>query len=119
MKTYLIRRNDGFLHAFEIGNAFISMGTIRRILDCVDGVSSIRRRFFSEDRLTFSVHGVPWVVHEPWGDSGRYWIGPRDAKDHSFDVNPTHAAFARYQSPFRRRWMWIRNVSVNSNAMDA
>jgi hypothetical protein len=110
LKTYPIRRSDGFLHAFEVGNAFISMGAIRRVLRSVDGVSSIRRQFRSDDRLTFSVNGVPWVVHEPWGDNSRYWIGPKDSKDHSFDVDPIHEAFARYRSPLARLWMRIRNV---------
>jgi len=112
LKTYPIRRSDGFLHAFEIGNAFISMGAIRRILSSVDGVSSIRRQPRSDDRLAFNVNGVPWVVHEPWGDNSRYWIGPRDPQHHSFDVNRIHEAFAQYRSPLFRLWVRIRNVGV-------
>jgi hypothetical protein len=105
-------RGDGSLHAFEIGNAFISMGAIRRILRSVDGVIAIDRGFRSDDRLTFIFNGVPWVVHEPWGDNSRYWIGPREAKDHGFDVAPIHNAFARYRSPLAHLWMRIRNVGV-------
>jgi hypothetical protein len=112
LNTYPLRSSDGSLHAFEIGNAFISMGAIRRILRSVDGVTSIERQFRSDDRLTFRFNGVPCVVYEPWGDNSRYLIGPREAKDHGFDVAPIHDAFARYQSPLVRLWMRIRNVGV-------
>jgi hypothetical protein len=112
LKTYPIRRDDGSLHAFEIRNTFISMGAIRRILRSVDGVSSIKRQFRSDDRLTFNFNGVPWVVHEPWGDSSRYWVGPTEAKNHGFDVAPIYDAFARYRSPLVRLWMRLRNVGV-------
>jgi hypothetical protein len=112
VKTYPLRRSDGSLHAFEIGNAFISMGAIKRVLRSIDGVTSIKRRFRSDDRFTFSFNDVPWVVHEPWGDNSRYWIGPSEAKDHGFDVAPIHNAFVRYQSPLARLWMRIRNVGV-------
>jgi hypothetical protein len=99
VKTYPIKRPDGLLHAFEIGNAFISMGTIRRILSSIDGVSSLSRQFRSDDRLTFVFLGAPWIVNEPWGDSSRYWIGPADAENHSVDVGPIHNAFVSYKSP--------------------
>jgi hypothetical protein len=111
LKTYPLRRNDGSLYAFEIG-IVISMVPIKRILRSVDGVTSVKRQFRSDDRLTFSFNGVPWVVHEPWGDNSRYWIGPREGADHSFDVAPIHDAFARYRSPLVRLWMRIRNVGV-------
>jgi hypothetical protein len=112
LKTYPLRRDDGSVHAFEIGNAFISMGAIRRMLSSVDGVTSIKRQFRSDDRLTFSFNGVPWVVHEPWGDNSRYWVGPTEAKDHGFDVAPIHDVFARYRSPLIRLWIRLRNVGV-------
>ena len=88
------------------------MRAVKRLLRSVDGVTSIKRQFRSEDRLTFSFNGVPWVVHEPWGDNSRYWIGPREAKDHRFDVAPIHDAFAHYRSPLARLWMRIRSVGV-------
>jgi hypothetical protein len=107
METYPIRRPDGSLHAFEISNTFIWMGTIRRILSSVDGVSSIRRQLRSDDRLTFIFNGDPWIVHEPWGDNSRYWIGPRDAANHSLVVEPVHDAFVRYKSLFLRVWKLV------------
>ena len=102
MKTFPIRRSDGFLHAFEIGNTFISMGSIKRILRSVQGVSDLKRHFRTDDRLTFVLNGESWVVHEPWGDSSRYWIGPKEAANHAIRVEPVHEAFARYRSPLRR-----------------
>ncbi len=110
MKTYPIRRPDGSLHAFEIGNTFIWMGTIRRILSSVDGVSSTRRQPRSDDRLAFIFNGDPWIVHEPWGDNSRYWIGPSDAASHSLVVEPIHDAFDRYKSPFICAWKLISST---------
>jgi hypothetical protein len=104
MKTYPIWRPDGWLHGFEIGNSFISMAAIERILHSVDGVSSLNRQFRSDDRLTFAFRGAPWVVHEPFGDNSRYWTSPRDAANHSFEVGPIHDAFVNYKSPFARAW---------------
>src|ERR1700730_8283423 len=106
MKTYPIRKPDGSLHGFEIRNTSISMGAIRRILDSVDGVSNLNRQWRSEDRLTFVFRGAPWVVHEPFGDNSRYWIGPREAKNHALGVGPIHDAFVSYKSPLSRAWKY-------------
>jgi hypothetical protein len=111
MKTYPIMRPDGWLHAFEIGNAFISMGSIKRILYSIEGVSSLNRQWRSDDRLTFVFRGAPWVVHEPWGDSSRYWIGPRDAANHSFVVGPIYDAFVNHKSPFTRAWELVTHAA--------
>ncbi len=111
MKTYPIRRPDGSLHAFEIGNTFMSMGAIKRVLRSVDGVSSLNRQFRSDDRLTFVFDGAPWVVHEPWGDSSRYWIGPADAANHSCEVGPIHDVFVGYKSPFIRVLQFITRAA--------
>ncbi len=83
------------------------MGSIRRILHSVDGVSSQNREFRSDVRLTFVFRGVPWIVWEAWGDSSRYWIGPRDVENHIIDVAPIHDAFAKYKSPITRAWELI------------
>jgi hypothetical protein len=102
MKTYPIERADGSLHAFQICNAFVSMGVIRRILISVEGVSSLKRLWRSDDRLRFTFSGALWVVHEPFGDNSRYWIGPSEAKDHVLEVGPIHEAFVNYKSPLVR-----------------
>jgi hypothetical protein len=103
IKTYRITRPDGWLHAFEISKTFISMGAIRSILSSVDGVSCLVRQFRSDDRLLF-FGNTPWIVHEPWGDSSRHWIGPREAENHSLDVRLIHHAFVQYRPPFSRVW---------------
>lgn len=100
MKTYPIKRPDGSLHAFEIDNAFISIWTIRRILGSIDGLSSLSRQSRSDDLLTFVFQGAQWIVLEPWGDSSRYWIGPANAENHSFEVGPIHNTFVSYKSPY-------------------
>lgn len=107
MKTYPIRRPDGSLNGFEIGNTFISMGAITRILHSVDGVSNLDRQWRSDDRLTFVLRGAAWVVHEPFGDNSRYWIGPRDATNHVLEVGPIHDAFVSYKSPLARAWKYF------------
>jgi hypothetical protein len=106
MKTYPIMRADGSLHGFEIRNTFVSMAAIRRILDSVDGVSNLKRQWRSDDRLTFVFRGAPWVVHEPFGDNSRYWIGPREAKNHVLDIGPIHDAFVNYESSLVRAWKY-------------
>jgi hypothetical protein len=108
MKTYPIKHEDGSLHAFEIVNAWISMRVIKQILNSAPGVSSMKRRFRSDDHLEFAFNGEPWVVNEPWGDSSRYWIGPKNASHHSFDVVLIHDAFVQYQSPLIRLWGFVR-----------
>lgn len=102
MKTYPIKRADGYLQAFEIGNSFVSIGTIKRLLRSVPGVSDLKRSFRSDDRLTFTLYGALWVVHEPWGDSSRYWIGPKDPAHHFLRVEDVHNAFLLHRGPFCR-----------------
>ncbi|MBL6752172.1 MAG: hypothetical protein ISP90_16755 [Nevskia sp.] len=53
------------------------MGAINRILRGV-GATSLKRQLRSDDRLMFMLAGEQWVVHEPWGDNSRYWVGPKN-----------------------------------------
>ena len=110
MKTYTIKRENGSLHAFEIGNTWISMNAIRKILSSVPGVMSLEKQFHSETRLEFIYNNEPWVVWEPWGDNSRYWIGPKNSENHSFDVQPINNAFVKYQLPLKRLWNFITNA---------
>ncbi len=97
------------MHGFEIGNVLISMGTIKRILKNL-GATSLKRQFWNEDRLLFRYDGEEWVVHEPYGDNSRYWIGPKYANNHVVDVAPIHDAFVAYQYPVIRLWSTIRQA---------
>lgn len=102
MKTYPIKRIDGSLHAFEISNAWISLWAIRRILKSIDGVSKVRRKFFSADRILFDYCGVTWAVGKPWGAKERYWIGPQDLERPATNVHQVHDAFLCYRSGANR-----------------
>jgi hypothetical protein len=47
--------------------------------------------------IEFQYSGVDFVVWEPYGDSSRYWVGPKDDANRSVSVENLEAVFARYQ----------------------
>ena len=97
MRTYPILKDDGSLRGFEI-RAQLTVFPLLRLLRSVDGVSDVRHNWSNADRISFTFHGRPAVVHEPWGDSSRYWIGlqhPDSAPD--IDITPIHEAFKHYR----------------------
>ena len=102
MKTYSLLRDDGSLAGFEVSSMWTSFGPLYRILGSIEGVTDVRRHYFSDERISFLHRGQPFVVHEPWGDNSRYWIGPRDAS--ALEFAPILQAFQRYQSPAARIW---------------
>jgi hypothetical protein len=110
VKTYPIRRDDGVLHAFEITSAWFTFRPVYKLLRSVDGVSGIRRNFFSDNRISFLYRCVPFVVHEPFGDNSRYWVGPEDPKSCSLDLGPLHEAFLGYRRPILRVLDLIRRT---------
>ena len=112
MKTYPIKRGDGSLHAFEIGSTLVSIDAIEQILKSVAGVSVLKLQSGSDDRLAFQYLDALWVINEPWGDNSRYWIGPQNAKDHTFNVEPIHNAFLSYKSPLIRLWTRLREATI-------
>lgn len=81
MKTYPITDDAGNLLAFEVENVYIRLGEISRLFVQQEGVTDMqKRKLFSSDnelRLAFKFNGTPLVVAEPFGDSSRYWIGPK------------------------------------------
>jgi hypothetical protein len=70
----------------------------------------LKRQIRSDDRLIFRYNGDDWVVHEPWGDNSRYWIGPKNAENHCIDVTPIHEAFIGYHAPVMRLWSAVRKA---------
>jgi hypothetical protein len=101
MRTYPIRRNDGSVAAFEIGNALLGRRSIARILSAVPGVENVARGR-GDDRLTFVYQEEPCIVWEPYGDSSRYWIGPEKGMETRLDMGPVLLAVSRYKPALLR-----------------
>lgn len=110
MKTYPIFRNNGSLHGFEIDNFWISFENLTKILRSVEGVTDIKTIDYSDDRMTFLFNGELCVVHEPFGDNSRYWIGPRDAANSILDITPFHSAIQAYNLPVIKFWKCLRKI---------
>jgi hypothetical protein len=97
MRTYPHVRDDGTIAYFEISNAFPwSLGFMRRVLTSVEGVSGFRRERNSDDRFCFVYVGRRCVVHEPFGDNSRYWIGPAEPEP-PIDMTVMRDAFTRFR----------------------
>lgn len=107
MKTFPIKSEDGRCFALEVENAYITPGRIAQLLQGVEGVTDIRARkpfsSSSDVHVSFGYKGRQFVVWEPYGDSSRYWIGPKDENDHSTDVQALQEVFAKYAPPLPRK----------------
>lgn len=108
MRTYPILREDGFLIAFEITSLWVTFNSLHKLLRSTEGVTEVRRNLWNDDRFTFLYRGVPCVVHEPWGDSSRYWIGPKSAEGSDLDIRALHQAFQNFQGVFAQLWSELR-----------
>jgi hypothetical protein len=97
-------REDGTLHAFEVTSSWTTFRPLYAILESIPGVTDVRRQLYKDDRIAFLYHGVPFVVHEPFGDTSRYLIGPNDVAGLSGNIEPIHDAFRRYRGPILRIW---------------
>jgi hypothetical protein len=102
MRTHPILRDDGTILAFEITSAWVTFIPLLRILRSVPGVTDVKRQYSCDDRIAFNLHGIPFLVNEPWGDSSRFWIGPADPTASSPDTRQLHQAFLRYRGPLER-----------------
>jgi hypothetical protein len=105
VKTYPIVDKTGRLFAFEIDLIGVPPIWIARLLREVDGVTEVRkRRPFSRSgdcdiKVEFKYLNQDFIVWEPWGDSSRYWIGPKEAADGTPDISNLERAFRRFRSP--------------------
>ena len=116
MRTYPILRDDGTVLAFEITSAWVTFIPLFRILRSVPGVTDVKRQYFRDDRVAFKLHGVPFVVNEPWGDSSRYWVGPEDPTESPPDIRPLHQAFFQYRGPLVRFFdLILRRLQFNDD----
>jgi hypothetical protein len=101
MKTYPIWREDGNLRAVEVTSAWLTYRPRNRLLRSVADVTEVKREWFGDDRIIFKHHGEPFVVWEAYGDSNRFWIGPKNPPS-TFDPGPLYRAFQEYQGPITR-----------------
>ena len=83
MRTYPIidEKKGANSFAFEVENAYVRPRTIARLLKEVDGVTDVRvRKLFdssADTHVQFKYLTQHYMVWEPYGDSSRYWIGPK------------------------------------------
>ena len=50
----------------------------------------------------FECGGETCVVHEPFGDNSRYWIGPAFPERSAIDMRPIQQAFAGSENVLQR-----------------
>lgn len=87
MKTYPIKDRQGQLFAFEVDNLLLGRRGLVRVVSTVPGARLHRRpKFLSwfreEEFCEFDVDGSVFVAWEPFGDSSRYWVGPKERRHH-------------------------------------
>ncbi|SFV05115.1 hypothetical protein [Pseudoduganella namucuonensis] len=99
MQTFPITTAGGTLiRAFELEHAYITIHDIATVLTSTEGVSHVRRRRRARDiRLEFSYHDRPFVVWEPHGDIGRFWIGPENADGFGDEVMTLKTRFDAFR----------------------
>jgi hypothetical protein len=78
MKTYDLHNNEGQIIGFEISNVLVGRWRACRVARGIPGAQVIRwpRRWaWRDDRFChFDLHGVRFVIQEPFGDNSRYCI---------------------------------------------
>ncbi len=84
MKTYGIKGHDGKEFAFEVDNFHLGRPGLCRLVSRIPGCIVVRKpsrfRWSFEDEeefCEFELEGVRFVAWEPYGDNGRYWVGPK------------------------------------------
>lgn len=106
METFPLAKEGEGAVAFEIENAYASRRTIASLLEQAEGISDVRLRgrFGSSDdvRIEFKYLGWSYIVWEPYGDSSRYWIGPKNLEERAEGIAELQEVFKRYQPPFYR-----------------
>lgn len=107
MNIYQILTKEGCRSfAFEVENVYIAPTTVAYLLAEVDGVSDVKpRKMFlnsSDLYVEFQYRGQPYIVWEPYGDSSRYWIGPKDEMNDVGDITAIEEVFKSYRPSFFR-----------------
>jgi len=101
MNTYPLYSPEGHILAFEIENVYIGVKKIATLLRSFDGVSDIRvRKLFSaapDIHIEFIYKERVFIVWEPYADSSRYWIGPKDDANKEIDLGAIESLFRQYR----------------------
>ena len=79
MRIHDIRDADERILAFEVPTFFLDRRAVRQIVLAIPGATLVAYRPYSERLCEFKVGGVAFLVHEHWGESDRYWVGPAEA----------------------------------------
>ncbi len=107
MNTYPISDKAGQTFAFEIDNAYLGRTTAASILLSVDGVRSVRAKKVFESpndvQVAFVYKGREFIVWEPYADSSRFWIGPKEESQERVEISAIEEAFRNYRPPFARK----------------
>lgn len=119
MRTYPAASLESKHIAFEIQNLLVSRRQIAKIISAVPGVTRVvlGAHFGSSSdlRLTFNYCGEEYIVWEPYGDSSRYWIGPRTLTDASRDCSDLEKAFQTFEPSLLVRGIHMLVSSINRN----
>lgn len=106
MRVYEIKRKDGQVFAIEVDNVYIRPAKIAKLLVAIDGVSNVRlRKPFSspnEIHVAFKYMGEDFIVWEPYGDSSRYWVGPK-FEEKCVDIRALVKAIEKYDPPLLKK----------------
>jgi len=88
MKSYDIKMPDGTLFAFEVERGFTltRRGLVSKLRK-ISGINIVREPklfacFDDDEFCEFFMNGVEFVAFEPFGDSSRFWLGPKDREVH-------------------------------------
>lgn len=97
MTTYPLSTEKVNVFAFEVSVLETGQRSIAKLLQNINGVSnvSVREPFSPSNALVkFAYQSVDFVVCEPFGDNGRYWIGPlSQTHNHDMDISGIEQEF--------------------------
>ncbi|HEY1908244.1 MAG TPA: hypothetical protein VGG91_19495, partial [Myxococcaceae bacterium] len=65
--------------AFELSTFFLDRRALRQIVHAIPAASVVAFRPYKERLCEFKISGVAFLVHEAFGESERYWVGPAEA----------------------------------------
>lgn len=100
MKVFPVKAENGQEIAFEIENVYVTPKKIAHLLNDLPEVHDVHiGKLFrsSDERVAFKYLDKDFVVWEPYGDSSRYWIGPKDSTDLKIDLKELKDAFLNYK----------------------